>query len=263
MNTNIKVCGKEFDTETKVILWNEEAGLSFYPYGKYEKRNYSLNQLQKEIDSFFIHHSVTYTAHSAYRGMIGRGLSVNFLIDDDINDNGCATIYQALDVVDVGYSQKHHNYKGSGVEICYYPDYWENANRYSQANIDKWGVQPHPIKEDRIRGYRFPKVFGPTDAQVKSCIKLINGYKKAFPDLIMGFPRDEYGHFLATTVEENKRIGLLHHFNVDTNKIDALGFPTDYVETEVKKYAQMQLIRAKAKNNASIINRLLSVFRKK
>ena len=77
-------------------------------------------------------------------------------------------------------------------------------------------------------------MFAPTDAQVKACIHLISGYKKAFPDLELKFPRDD-GEFLSKTVEENKKIGLLHHFNATRRKVDALGFPTDYVEKEVNR----------------------------
>lgn len=256
-NTCIKVCGKKFDTGTRVILWDEQDGLSFYQSGKFVPRPVPIDTLRQTINSFVIHHSVTFTAHSMYRGLKARGLSVNFMIDDDVNENGCATIFQLLDVKDYGFSQKGHNHLGAGVEISYYPDAWDHPNRYSQENIDKWGVQPHKIVSDKIKGRTFT-VFAPTDAQVKACIHLISGYKKAFPDLELKFPRDENGEFMAFTVHHELRKGLLHHFNIDTQKVDAMGFPTDYVEEEVNRLDQAE----KMKTRKGFLNRLLSVFKK-
>jgi len=237
-NTCIVVSGKKFNARCRVVLWNEEAGLSFYPggpysKGKYRPRDLSLKKLQDEINSFVVHHSVTYTAHATFRGLIGRGLSVNFIIDDDVNEDGCATIYQCLDVKDIGYSQGTMNEKGSGVEICYHPEYWENHNLYSTANQEKWGVLPHDLVPDKIHGQKFSKVFAPTDAQVKACIHLMYAYCLAFPNVKREFPRDDKGEFIATVAPNME--GFLHHFNITRNKIDAMGFPTDYVEQEVNK----------------------------
>jgi hypothetical protein len=235
-NTSIVAAGKKFDCGSRVVLWNEEEGLSFYPNKKYRARNLSLKQLRQTINSFYIHHSVTYTAHSMFRGLQARGLSCNFMIDDDVNEDGCATIYQCLDIKDYGYSQGGiYNRNGAGVELSYYPDAWDHPNRYSEYNKNKWGVEDHKIVADKVNGYKFKKVFAPTDAQVKACINLIHGYKKAFPDLELKFPRDENGQFLSKTVNENQKYGLLHHFNVTRRKVDALGFPTDYVEQEVNR----------------------------
>jgi len=246
VNTSIVAAGKKFDCGCRVVLWDEEAGLSFYAGGSYRPRKLSLKQLREIINSFYIHHSVTYTAHSMYRGLKGRGLSCNFMIDDDINEDGCATIYQCLDVRDYGFTQGGiYNENGAGVEISYYPDAWDHPNRYSEYNIKKWGVQNHEITSDKVNGYKFRKVFAPTDAQVKSCIHLIHGYKKAFPDLELEFPRDESGNFLSKTVEESKKHGLLHHFNVTRRKVDALGFPTDYVEQEVNRLYEEEKLKRK------------------
>ncbi len=235
---NIIVAGQKFDTGTRVILWNEERGMSFYPYGKFGKRDISIQELRKKINSFVIHHSVTYFAESTFRVLKARGLSVNFIIDDDVNDNGCATIYQCLDVKDYGFSQGSHNRRGAGVEISYMPDAWDHPNRYNEYNIKKWGVQNHALIPDKIHGMNFKKVFAPTAAQVKACIKLIHGYSKAFPDLKLSFPRDDEGEFISTTPSKEKMVGLLHHFNITKRKIDAMGFPTDAVEFEVKKLAE-------------------------
>lgn len=240
-NTSIKVCGKKYDTGTRVVLWDEEEGMSFYsggPWskGRFSKRDVSLKKLQKLIDGFYIHHTVTYTVESTFRVLKSRNLSCNFIIDDDVNENGCATIYQLLDVKDGGWSQGgEFNRRGAGVEIAYYPDAWENPHRYNEYNRKKWGVQKHDTMPEKVQGMNFSKVFKPTDAQVQSCIKLIYGYSKAFPELKLAFPRDDEGNFIQKEVEESKKIGLLHHFNITSRKIDAMGFPTDFVEEEVNK----------------------------
>ena len=243
-NTNIVVCGKKFDCGARVVLWDEQEGLSFYPggpsiKGHYTERNLNLKELSGLINAFYVHHSVTYTAHSMFRGLKARNLSCNFMIDDDINEDGCATIYQLLDVKDAGYTQGGiYNRNGAGVEIAYYPDAWSNPDRYSKVNQEKWGVQPHSIVSDTIHGHEFKKVFGPTEAQVKACIRLIYGYSKAFPNLELSFPRDKDGKFISGLVPENQRKGLLHHFNVKRAKVDAMGFPTNFVELEVNKLVE-------------------------
>lgn len=236
-NTNIIVCGQKFDTGVRVVLWSEEEGMSLYPYGKFHARNWSLKEAQKHIKSLYFHHSVTYFAESTFRGLKARGLSCNFVIDDNIDpDTGCSTIYQLLDVKDGGYSQGGiHNHDGAGIEVSFYPDAWDHPNRYNEYNIKKWGVQKHKVVEDTIHGHKFSKVFAPTDAQVEACIKLAGAYLQAFPDIKPEFPRDDNGDFISTTVASDKRNGLMHHFNVKRSKIDTMGFPTDYVEQEVKK----------------------------
>ncbi len=251
-NTSIVVCGKKFDTGVRVVLWNDESGLSFYPGGPFSKggyteRNVNLNELRGLINAFYIHHSVTYTAHSMFRGLKARNLSCNFMIDDDVNeDTGCATIYQLLDVKEAGWTQGGvYNRNGSGVELAYYPDAWAKPNRYSKAKQKKWGVQPHDVVSDTIHGHKFKKVFAPTEQQVKACIHLIYGYSKAFPDLELTFPRDANGKFISTVAPEGQRKGIMHHFNVKRGKVDAMGFPTNFVELEVNKLVEADKVKPK------------------
>lgn len=250
-NTCIKVCGQLFDTGTKVVLWDDPAGYSFYPKSKlahkpYIERKLSLEELQKKINCFVIHHSVTFRVKRTFEVLVERNLSVNFSIDDDINSNGCATIYQFLDVRDAGYSQKELNEFGAGVEISYMPDAWDHPDRYSEVNIKHFDVQPHKIVTDTIHGIK-KNVFGPTEAQVNACIRLIYGYSKAFPNLKLTFPRDKNGKFISSVAPD--KTGLLHHFNITINKPDAMGFPTDHVEKEVNRLVNEEgLTREKVVN---------------
>ncbi len=102
-NFSIVVAGQKFDIGCRVVLWDQIGGLSFYKSGKYLPRKSTLEQLQSQVNCFVYHHAASYTAKATHQGLLGRGLSVNFIIDDDNND-GLATIYQCLDVKDCGYS---------------------------------------------------------------------------------------------------------------------------------------------------------------
>lgn len=236
-NTSIVVAGKKFDSGCRVILWNEESGLSFYPKGKgYTPYNHTYKRLQDRINSLYIHHTVTFRAHSTFGGLQARGLSCIFLVDDDVNeDTGCATIYQCLDVKEGAYTQGGaHNHDGAGVEICYYPDAWTKPARYSAFNRKRFGVPNHKILSDNIHGHHFKKCHGPTDAQVKACLCLTYAYMKAFPGIRPEFPRNENGELITTIVPAKMRNGLLHHYHIKRGKIDAMGFPTDQFEVDIK-----------------------------
>lgn len=237
-NFSIIAAGQKFDIGVPVVLWNDiSRGLSFYKSGKYLPRKATLDQLQKQINCFVYHHAVSYTAKSTYQGLVASGLSVNFIIDDDNND-GLATIYQCLDIVDIGYSHKPLNDNGPGVEIAYHPTAWNMPNAYSEANIKKYKVQPHKIMEDIVHGQKF-KSFAPTDAQIKSCIALAYGMSLAFPNMKMEFPKDADGKVIKTTVSNPE--GLLNHYHLTQQKIDCLGFPAEYVEEQVKIWQHLGL----------------------
>ncbi len=237
INYSIVVAGQKFDTGARVVLWDEPGGFSFYKSGKYSSRKSDLTKLQTEVDSFILHHSVTYTAKSTYTGLLGRGLSVNFIIDDDSKD-GIATIYQCLDVRDAGWSHSPMNFRGPGVEISYHPAIWDNPNYYSAANIKKHGVQPHPVVEDRIHGQKL-KVNGPAESQVKACVALLHGISQAFPAMRMTFPRDAAGNIIKTVVPNPS--GLLHHYNITKQKIDSAGMPNEELEKQLKIWNHLGL----------------------
>ncbi len=231
-NTSIVACGQKFDIGCRVVLWDEEEGLSFYPKKSFYARNVSLNDLQKDITCFVLHHSVTYTAHSTFRGLLGRNLSVNFLIDDDVNLDGISTIYQCIDIKDAGWSHGPLNRQGSGVEIAYHPEAWENPNLYSKANIEKFAVQPHEIIIDKVFKAD-KKVFAPTEAQVKAVIRLMWGYSELFPYVRAEFPKDADGKIIRGIVPEPK--GFLLHSNFNPQKCDPVGLPLETIEQEILK----------------------------
>lgn len=252
-NTAIVAAGQTADIGCRVVLWNEEKGFSFYGKGKFTPRNHDLDQLRKEIKLFVLHHSVTYTAKQTYSGLIGRGLSVNFIIDDNDID-GYATIYQCLDIKDAGLSHGPFNKSGPGVEICYHPTAWKTPQAYSPENIKKYGVQPHPKMKDTI--HRMPlEVFGPTEAQVRSTIALLKGFCQLFPNIKPEFPKDISGQVVKTVIPDPKHI--ICHYNLTFNKVDPLGFPHEKVEKQLKE--ELNLV----KKNENLFSSIFSFFKKK
>ncbi len=225
MNTSIIAAGQKVDVGSQVVTWDEFDGLSFYKYGaKYGKRNKSLVELQAEIDSFVLHHSVTYTAKQTYQALLGRGLSCNFIIDDD-NIDGVATIYQCLDIKDAGQSQAPFNFRAPGVEISYRPEAWQYPNLYSEHNRKAFKCNEHPLVQETVHGST-RKVFGPSEPQIKALINLLYGFHQLFPNVETTLPKGPDGKISRTLVRNPK--GLLHHYMITTNKIDAAGFPADF-----------------------------------
>jgi len=259
INTSIVACGQSFDIGCRVVLWNEEEGLSFYPKKSFFSRNVSLNELQREITCFVLHHSVTYTAHSTFRGLLGRNLSVNFIIDDDVNqDTGAATIYQCADIKEACWSHGELNRRGAGVEISYHPEAWQNAGLYSKANIEKNGVQPHDVIKDQVFGVA-RNVFAPTEAQIKACIRLMYGYCKLFPYVRPEFPKDKNGKIERGIVTSPK--GLLLHANFNPQKADPLGLPLDRVEKEVQELVKTVVKPGMKQFAAKTLSKLLYRFK--
>ena len=235
MNTSIVASGEKQDIGCRVVLWDEpNIGKSFYlGKKKYHSRQKTLAELQNIIKSIVLHHTVSYTAKDTHVGIIGRGLSVNFIIDDDINNDGCATIYQCLDIKDGGYSQTICNESGPGVEICLRPDFWANPELYSAKNIANYKVTPHKQIEDKVHGANF-KCFGPTEAQHNSIIRLLNGFFKMFPKLPREFPKNDDGTISKTLIKDPTNYkGVMNHYNLDRQKIDCLGLDLEKIESEI------------------------------
>jgi hypothetical protein len=234
MNTSIVVAGQKFDIGCRVILWDEPGGFSFYRNKKYAARDLDLTALQKEIKNFTLHHSVTWNALQCYSALIGRNLSVNFIIDDNRNADGCATIYQCLDIKDAGWSQTVCNMTGPGCEIALQPAAWVNDNYYNDINQQNFKATPHKRIEDVVHGMKW-KCFGPTEAQHNSVIKMLSGFFEAF-DLPKAFPKNADGTFCKTVIKEPANFkGVLNHFNIDRNKIDCLGLDIQKIESALNE----------------------------
>jgi hypothetical protein len=236
MNTRIYAADKSFDIGCRVIKWDEEKGIDFTPYGKYVKRDANHAELQGILKQFTVHWSVTYRAIHMKSGLIARGLSCNFMIDDDVNDTDYATIYQCLDIQHGGWSQGGGcNGLGPGVEISYMPQAWSDQHAYSKARQARYGVGPHEQRMADIHGTRM-RVFLPTQAQMNSLYQLLWGYSELFPGIPMAFPRDNAGKPLTTVLKAPKEYtGLLQHYHIKRGKIDAAGLDMEQIEDAVAR----------------------------
>jgi hypothetical protein len=234
-NTSIFAADKSFDIKCPVIRWDDPNGYDLHPFGKYINRNMTHAQLQKEIKQFTVHWSVTYTAKAMLSVLKSRGLSCNFMIDDDVNDQGYATIYQCLDVSKGGYSQGPGlNGLGPGVEIAYMPQAWENPNLYSAANRARYGVQNHDTTTATVHQAKL-KVFLPSDAQMKSLVQLMWGFAELFPEVPRKFPRNAQGLPLEGKLTDPKSYtGFAQHFHLRRSKIDAAGIDPINLEKQVQ-----------------------------
>ena len=226
---------KSFDIGCKVVKWDEKDGIDFHPYDKYSKRNIGYDELKELIRQLTIHWSVTYRASHMKSGLIARGLSCNFMIDDDCDENGYATIYQCLPIQHAGWSQGACNLLGPGVEISYMPQAWSDPNAYSENRQKKYGVSPHDIVTAKIHGTKL-KVFLPSKAQMNSLYQLIWGFHELFPSVPMKFPRDNSGGLIQTVVKGTKEYsGLVNHYHLNRGKIDAAGIDMIDLENEIDK----------------------------
>jgi hypothetical protein len=236
MGTEIKAAGVGFDIGIPVRLWSDEDGLNAYPLHHYKGRDVSFNELQDQIRQVVWHHSVTYRAKETFDGVAARGLSVNFIIDDD-DVEGVATLYQCLDVKDIGYSQKANNHLGPGVEISYHPEGWSNPNLYSEENRIRHRTQPHPLVEETLHGQIF-KGFAPTEAQMRTVFALAWGLGELFPAVPVHFPRASDGTVSSSLLSKPlDYIGHVCHYHIDGQKIDAFGLNVKRIEEEAARRA--------------------------
>lgn len=225
---------KGFDIGCKVVKWDDPEGFNFIPNKKYIKRDISHEELQRIIKQFTVHWSVTYRAKHMYSGLKARGLSVNFMIDDDCNEDGCATIYQCLPICYGAYSQGGiYNSLGSGVEISYMPQAYDD-NMYDLNDQKKWKVPPHETAYAPVHGTKL-KVHLPTKAQEKALYNLIWGYCELFPEVTPEFPRTESGEYSTTVLKHPEDYkGLVSHYHLTRRKIDVAGLDMKTVEDEVR-----------------------------
>jgi hypothetical protein len=237
MNTKIYAMDKSFDIGCKVIKWDEPGGLSFekHPKNFMKHKVKNFEELQKNIKQLTLHWSATYKAKNMHDGLIARGLSANFYIDDDCNPDNRATIYQALPIEHAGYSQGPGlNILGSGIEIAYQPLAGQE-DWYDEHDRKKWRVPEHKSTEAVVHGVKM-KVHLPTEAQMNSLKALIWGYCRLFPDLPMKFPRNEKGEFLTTVLKKPKDYnGLCCHYNLSRNKIDPIGIDLADLEKDLEE----------------------------
>lgn len=225
---------KSFDIGCRVVKWDEPEGFNFLPKGKYNKRDITFEDLSSKMKQFTVHYSVTYRASHMFSGLNARGLSVNFMIDDDVNDQGYATIYQCLPIMYGAWSQGGvYNNMGPGVELSYMPQAWEK-DMYTPALQKKWNVQSHDTTVAQVHGVKL-KTHLPTKAQIASLIQLMWGFTELFPHIPAKFPRTPQGFLVTTKLEKPEMYsGFVNHYHLTSDKMDTLGLDMEMIEKEIE-----------------------------
>ncbi len=240
-NTKIWGTDKEadtFDIGCRVIKWDEPGGIDFTKKAKFTNTGKtSVKDLQPVIKQFCVHWSATYRAKNMESGLNARGLSVNFIIDDD-NEEGYATIYQCLPINKLGWSQGSHtngvsfNGLGPAVELSYQPAKWEE-DWYDANDRKKWNVPEHGSHQAKVHGTTLT-VHTPTEAQMKSLKSLMWGFSELFPNVPPKFPKDSNGKNITTVLKDPLAYtGFVTHYQLKRGKIDVAGLDFDGIENDV------------------------------
>lgn len=235
----IVVCGQLFHTGTKVVLWIDSGGYDAYrleprypfpaeptprrnrgaDYGdrtapltdeeadKTRGGNWTLPELQQNVDQFVIHYDVCGVSKECFRVLFARGLSVQFMCDID------GTIYQTLDLKDSAWHATIANGRSVGVEVANMGGYsspvflsqWYKKEPNGQMTItiperlgDGGVLTPHfvghPIRPQLIRGQiqgRTYDMYDFTPQQYEALSHLTAALCTVFPKIQCDYPRQK------------------------------------------------------------------------
>lgn len=199
--------GNFFDIEwDRVILWDSPNG------HKAKEGNYRKAEFLRNPTIFVNHWDVCLSSSVCQKVLDQRGISVHFLIDND------GTIYQTMDMNDVGYHAGNSNAYSIGVEIsnAYYPKYdsWYKKN----------GLGERPRWTGTVRGAELEEHLGFYDIQIQACQALWKAVANAC-DIPLRCPI-ENGIMIDRLYPPalNGWKGFVHHYHLTDKKIDCGGF---------------------------------------
>ena len=194
----------------KVILWNEPGGFEA-PRG-----TYSRHSGPRDVQMFVNHWDVCLSAASCFKVLKKRGISVQFMIDND------GTIYQTMDTCHIAWQAgRGWNSKTIGVEIsnAYYPKY--------QSWYERKGFGSRPIvKNAKVRGRSLSTHLGFYEVQKQAAaalwqaISVGHGIPLVTPTNADG---SENNHTLSDRDLRSFK-GIVHHYHLTSRKIDCGGF---------------------------------------
>lgn len=245
-NTRIFAGSESFDIGVPVISFKDAGGLDFSKSKTgYRWRNLSHKELQAVTKQAVIHWSVSRMPIPTFNGMIASKVSCHFLIADDINDYGVATIYQTLDIQHVGFCQGSHtngtsfNDIGISTELIYFPQYYENKTLYTPDTVKRLGgTTDHPVVRGDIHGTKL-SVHTPSTAQYRSLCSLLWGISNLFPNIPQTFPKDENGNRITTVVDDPLNYeGLCSHYHLTRRKIDCCSLNEELIENELEEFSK-------------------------
>lgn len=188
--------------------------------GSYKKTTLRRNPLM-----FVTHFDVCLSSKSCFDVLKQRNLSVHFLIDND------GTIYQTLDTKHVAWHAAGVNEKSVGVEIS--NAFYQKFNK----TYEQMGLGPRPlITDSKIHGQKLETHLGFYPIQIQAYKALVKALNNGH-NIPVKTPVDASGKQVNTVVADvasGKFNGVVHHFQVTTNKIDSAGLDLPTVLGEIK-----------------------------
>lgn len=206
------------------IAWNKvktfkQPGGFEAPLGSYKK------MLSRKPNLFVVHFDVCLSSRSCFDVLKTRGLSVHFLIDND------GTIYQTLDTKHVAWHAKGVNDGSVGVEIS--NAFYEKYNK----TYEQMGLEPRPVITDsKVHGQKIENHLGFYPVQIEAFKALIKALNIGC-GIPLDTPVDAAGKQINTVskdVADSKFKGIVHHFQITTNKIDSVGLDLPNIIKEIK-----------------------------
>ncbi len=191
----------------KVILWNEEGGLSAKK-GTYGNR---AGKSERNVNLMVLHWDVCLSSKSCASILSKRGLSCTYLIDND------STIYVCMDSQHVPYCNgRGFNGQGVGVEI---------SNAYYVDKYQSWyvrnGFGERPVITDgHVHGRSMSPFLGFYPEQLEACAALIEAVSRAM-DIPLIIPDTEYA--VDSKASSGDWSGTCAHYHLTRNKIDIAG----------------------------------------
>ena len=190
-----------------------------------------------------VHWDAALSSKSCWDILANRGISTHFSIDND------GTIYQFADTNDITWhagptkddkvllSKKNvhldksvsWNNMSIGIDIsnAYYTKYG--------SVYEKRGFPKRPVIQSKCHGMKLEHL-GYYPEQIESFTKLIS-VLCSYYDINMNCPRDDENQLITTIYKDaclGKFNGVVNHYNLTTNKIDASGFPLDDIFDNIK-----------------------------
>jgi len=242
INTKIYSSENSFDIGIPVISFKEPNGLDFSTAKKgWQWRSLSHAKLKESYKQAVVHWTVSGLAKPTFDSMKSIGVSCHFLIDDDINDHGVATIYQTLDIQHVAFCQGKHtngvslNPLGISTEICYFPQYYENKTLYTESTVKKLGgTTDHPVVKAPVHGSTL-SVHTPSEAQYKALCSLLWGINNLFPDIQAKFPQKNNKRITTVVDDPLNYNGFCSHYHLTRRKIDCCSLNEEFIENSVSE----------------------------
>lgn len=196
----------------KVILWNDDGGLSCDKRGSFTNR---AGQMDRNPNLFVTHWDVCLNSKSCVKVLRRRGLSIHFCIDND------GTIFQCLDTQHVAFHAGMYNKNSIGVEIS------TAYNLKYQNWYKRNGFGERPVMTDaRVHGKKLKPFLGFYDVQLEALAALYDAISRACGIPLKSPPEKKS---VSTDIYAGRFSGFCSHFHLTKKKIDCAGLDIDKV----------------------------------